>query len=218
MLDFLETLGGKAHLGEGLAVDLHLGGEYGHGLTVTAVGVGTGDLALLYAEFQGQGFLQTGAVEGGQGSELGRLQAGVDEGREGGDIGRIEDDHDELGVRAVLLDVVAEFGSDLAVAFEEVFTGHSFFTGCSAGGDDVLGILEGDGRVDGGGEVHAREGAMVHLGEDTLEAGLKDIVQADVGSKTEHAGGLDHVGADHTGGAHDQELFISKEFHDTMSF
>ncbi len=70
MLDFGKTFGRKTHLCEGLAVDLDLRCEHCHGLTVTTVGVGAANLVLRYAEFLCQGFLQTGAVEGGEGGEL----------------------------------------------------------------------------------------------------------------------------------------------------
>ena len=216
MLDFGEALCGQAHFGQGLAVHFHLGGENGHGFTVTTIGVGAGDLALLYAELLGQGFLQTGAIQGGQGGELLRLQAGTDEGGESGYIGRVENNHHELNVRAVLLNILAEFCGNLAVALEEVLTGHAFLAGCSTGGNDVLGILEGFGWINGGGEVHIRECAVVHLGQNALEARLEDIVQADVGGETQHAGGLNHVGTDHSGSAHNKELFISKEFHNYL--
>ena len=218
MLDFCETLFAQAHLPEGLAVNLYLGGEYGHGLTVTTVGVGAGDLALLYAELLGQGFLKTGAVQRGQRGELGRLEAGVDEGSESGDIGRVEDNYHELGVRAVLLDVVTEFGGNLAVALEEVLTGHALFTGRTAGGNNVLGTLESLCRVNGGREIDALEGAVVHLGQNALEARLENIVQADVGGKTEHGGRLGHVGANHAGCTDNEELFISKKLHDIVYF
>ena len=183
---------------------------------MTTVGVGTGDLALLDAELLRQGFLQTGAVQGGEGGELFRSETGTDEGGEGGDIGRVEDHHDELHVRAVLLDVLAELGSDLAVALEEILAGHAFLTGCTTGGDDILRILESDGRVDGCGQVDTRESAVVHLGEHALEAGLIDVIQADVRREAEHGGSLDHVGANHTGSADDEKLFISEKFHDFM--
>ena len=140
----------------------------------------------------------------------------MDEGGEGRYIRRVEDNHHELGVRAVLLDVVAEFGSNLAVAFEEVFAGHALFTRCAAGGDDVLGARESLCGVDGGREVDALEGAVIHLCQNTLKTGFEDIVQADVGGKTEHSGRLGHVGANHAGCADNEELFVSKKLHDIV--
>ena len=104
----------------------------------------------------------------------------MNKGRESCDIGRIEDNHHKLGVRAVLLDVVAEFCGNLAVALEEVLTGHAFLTGCAAAGDDVFCILEGLCGINCGSEVHALKCAVVHFCQDTLETGLKDIVEADV--------------------------------------
>ena len=195
---------------------LDLGGENRHGLAVTAVGVGAGHLALLDAELLRQGLLQTGAVEGGEGGELLRLQAGMDQRGERGHIGRVEDHDDVLDVRAVLADVVTELGGDLAVALQEVFTGHSFLARRTAGGDDVSGILERDGGIDGGRDVHARERAVVHLGEDALETGLENVVQADVGGQAEHRGRLGHVGADHPGGADDDKLLFSQELHNVI--
>ena len=193
MLDLSETLLGKTHLGKGLAVDLDLGSEYCHGLSVTTISVGTGHLALLDTELLGKSLLQTGAVEGGEGGELLRLQSGTDKSGDGGDISRVENDHDELHVRAVLLDVLTELSGDLAVALEKILTGHALFTGSSTGGDDVLGVGESLFRVDGGSDVDTREGAVVHLSENTLQTGLEDVVKANVGGKLEHGRCLGHV-------------------------
>ena len=95
--------------------------------------MGAGNLALLHAEFLRESFLQTGAVEGCEAGELLGFQAGVDEGGEGSDICRIEDNHHVLHIGAVLLDVVAEFGSDLAVALEKILAGHALLAGSAAG-------------------------------------------------------------------------------------
>ena len=157
-----------------------LGGENGQGLAVTAVGVGAGDLPLRNTELLRQGFLQTGAVEGGEGGQLLGLQAGVDEGGQGRDVGRIEDHDDVLAVGAVFLDVVTELGGDLAVALEEVLTGHALLARRTAGGEDILRILEGDGGIRSPGNVDAREGAMVHFGDDASQTGLVNIIETDI--------------------------------------
>ena len=77
VLDFFPTLVGEPHLGEGLAVDFHLRSEYGHLLTMSTVGVGTGHLVLLHAELECECLLQAGGVESGERSQLIGLQAGV---------------------------------------------------------------------------------------------------------------------------------------------
>ena len=180
---------------------------------MTTISVGTGHLALLDTELLGKSLLQTGAVEGGEGGELLRLQSGTDKSGEGGDISRVEDDHDELHVRAILLDVLSELSGDLAVALEKILTGHALLTGSSTRGNDVLGILEGDSGINGGGDVHTRESAMIHLSEDSEETGLKDVVKADVRGKLKHGGGLGHVRSDHSGGADDDQFVICQKSH-----
>ena len=57
------------------------------------------------------------------------LQAGVEQGYETGKVSRIEDDYNVLHIGAVSLDVLAEFFSNLAVACEQVFTGHTLLAG-----------------------------------------------------------------------------------------
>ena len=48
---------------------------------------------------------------------------------EGSYIGRVEDNNYMLYLRAVLLDVVTELGSNLTVAFQKVFACHSVLAG-----------------------------------------------------------------------------------------
>ena len=118
-----------------------------------------------------------------------------------------------LDVGAVGGDVFAEFLSDFAVAFEEVFAGHACLAGCSARGYDILGILECGGGVGCPRKVDIGECAVVHLGHDAPEAVLVDVVKAYVAGEPQHHRGLCHVGADHSGGAHDEEFFVCEEFH-----
>ena len=119
-------------LGEGSAVDLHLGCEYGHCLSVSAVGVCAGNLALLYAELLGERLLETGGVEGGESGDALGLKASMQHHSEAGEIGGVEDDDYMLYVGAVGLDVLSEVLGYLAVALEEILAGHAFLAGSSA--------------------------------------------------------------------------------------
>ena len=85
-----------------------------------------------HAELLSEGFLQTGAVEGSERGELLGLQTAVDKSGKGGDVSGVEDDDDVLHVRAILMDEIAELSSNLAVALEKVFAGHTLLTGCTA--------------------------------------------------------------------------------------
>ena len=74
-------------------------------------------------------------------------------------------------------------------------------------------ILEGNGRISGPADVGAFESAVVNFFGNTVHTGLEDIIKTYVWSETEHEGGLDHVGADHSAGTDDEQLFISKIIH-----
>ena len=52
----------------------------------------------------------------------------MDESCKSGNVSRVEDNYNVLYIRAILLDIVAELSSDLAVAFEKILTGHALFT------------------------------------------------------------------------------------------
>ena len=111
-------------------------------------------------------------------------------------------------VGAVLLDVLAEFGCNLAVALEEVLARHAFLTWSAAAGNDVLGTGESLLWIDGVGDVGAGECAVAHLIVDAMHAGLIDIVKADVGGEAQHKHTLNHVGADHAASANDHKLVV----------
>jgi len=70
LLDFCPTLVAETALAEGLTVNLNLGSENCHSLTVSTIGVSAGNLALLNAEFLGKSLLETGAVESCKGGNL----------------------------------------------------------------------------------------------------------------------------------------------------
>ena len=211
VLDGLDAFLGQAHPGDRGAADGGLGHEHRHGLAVTAVGEGVLHVGLADAELLREVGLQTRAVEGGQGGHPARTEAGVDEDGEGRDVSRVEDDHHVLDFRTVLADIFAEAGGDFAVAFQQVFTGHAFLTGSTAGGDDVLCAGEGFLRVRRGDEPHARESAVLHLEKDAVVTGLVHIVKADVRCQAQHGSDQGHVGADHTAGADDQKFFIREK-------
>jgi len=99
----------------------------------------------------------------------------------------------------------------LAVAGEEVFAGHAFLTGRTAGRDDVFGVFEGLGHVGGSRDLRVVETALTHFFCHTF--GREYIVEANVGSETHHQGALHHVGADHAGGTDDHEFFVSQKSH-----
>ena len=181
---------------------------------MSAVGVGAGHLALLYAEVGCKLGLETGGIEGCKGGHLRRLEAGVEEDHQTGKVGRVEDDNDMLDIGAVLLDILSEVLGNLAVPLEKVFTGHAGLAGSSSGGDDIFCILEGDCRVGGPGDVCSGEGAVVHLGDHSLESGLVDVIQAKIRCKLEHHGCLCHVGTDHAGSSDDGQFVICQKSHD----
>ena len=114
-----------------------------------------------------------------------------------------------LHVGAVLLDVFTEVGSNLAVALEQVFAGHTLLAGSTTRGDDILSAREGYLGVNGIGEVGTRECAVAHLIVHAVYAGLVDIIETDVGGEAEHQHALHHVGADHTTGTYNHEFFVS---------
>ena len=68
-----------------------------------------------------------------------------------------------LHIGAVLLDVLAQFLSNLAVAGEQVFTGHASLTGSTTGRNDILRIGESLLGVGGGGNLHVTETALAHF-------------------------------------------------------
>ena len=137
----------------------------------------------------------------------------MDERGKCGHIGGIEDDNDMLDIGAVLLDEVTEFGGYLAIALEEVFAGHALLAGSATGRNDILGVLESHFGIYGPGDVGTFECAVVNLFGDTVYAGFIDVVKTDVGGKAEHERGLGHIGADHSAGAHDGQLFVSQILH-----
>ena len=110
---------------------------------------------------------------------------------------------------AVLLDVVTKLGGNLAVAFQQVFTGHAFLAGSTTGRNDILGTGESLFGINGVGDIGTGEGALLNLVEDTVYSRLENVVKANVGSETEHEGALHHVGTNHTAGTDDDQFFIS---------
>ena len=183
---------------------------------MTAIGAGTGHLALLHLEVGGEFGLQTGRVEGGEGRHLAGLQAGVQEHHQTGQVGRVEDNDHVLNVRAILLDILTELLCDLAVAFQEVFAGHAGLAGGATGRDDVFCVLESNGGIRRPGEIDTLEGAMVHFGDNAFQTGLIHIIEADVRSKLEHHGGLRHVGTNHAGSTDDDEFLICQKSHNQL--
>ena len=208
VLDLLPALLRETHLREGLAVDLHLGSEDSHLLAVATIGVSTRDLVLLHAKLEGESLLQTRRVESSERSQLVGLQARVDESGEGSHVGRVEDDDHVLHLGAILLDVVAEVGSDLAVALEQVLAGHTVLAGSTTRGDDVLSTREGLFSINGVGDVGTLESTLLNLIEYAMNARLIDIVEANVRSEAEHQNALYHVRTNHTACADDNELVI----------
>ena len=96
---------------------------------MATIGVSASNLVLLYAELEGESLLQTCRVEGSERGQLVSLQTRVDESSEGGNVGGVEDNNYMLNVGAILLDVVTKVGSNLAVALEQILTGHTVLTG-----------------------------------------------------------------------------------------
>ena len=130
-----------------------------------------------------------------------------------GQVSRVEDNDNVLDVGAILLDILAEFLGDLAVALQEVFPGHAGLAGSTAGRNDIFGILECDSRIGRPGDGGTLECAMGHLGDNAFQSGFVNIVQADVRRQFQHHGRLGHIGADHTGRTHDGQLLICQKFH-----
>ena len=108
----------------------------------------------------------------------------------------------------ILLDVVAEVGSDLAVALEQVLAGHTVLAGSTTRGDDVLSTREGLFSINGVGDVGTLESTLLDLIEYAMNARLIDIVEANVRSEAEHQNALYHVRTNHTACADDNELVI----------
>ena len=142
----------------------------------------------------------------------------MDESCEGSNVGRIEDDDYMLHFGAVLLDVLAELGCNLAVALQQVFASHAFLAGSTTAGNDVLGACESLSRIDGIGDVCTGESTMAHLVVNAMNTGFVDVIQANVWGKAEHQNALHHVRADHTAGTNDNEFLVCQEFHDCVLF
>ena len=102
--------------------------EDGHLLAVAAVGGTTGNLILHHTELLGQSRLQTGGVQTSQRSHLTGLQTRVEQRHQTSQVSRIEDDHHVLYVRTELLDVLTQLLGNLAVACQQVLTGHTGLT------------------------------------------------------------------------------------------
>ena len=146
----------------------------------------------------------------------------MDQSGQSGHVSGVEDDNHVLNVRAVLLDVVTEVSSDLAVALQQILTCHASLTRSTTRGDDVfsagesllgsLGNLLGIAHVLNGrsivGDVGTGECALLNLIEDTMNTRLIDIVETYVRSKAEHQNALHHVGTDHTACTDDDQLVI----------
>ncbi len=92
----------------------------------------------------------------------------MDEGYETRNVSRVENYNDKFDLRAIFLDIVSEFLSCLGVACEKILTGHALFARCSAGRDDVLSILECNGRICSGKDVGIIESALAHFFSDAL--------------------------------------------------
>ena len=180
---------------------------------MTAIGVSTYHLILLYAKLSSESLLQASRVKSSKRSELVGLQTRVNKSGKSGNVSGIEDYYHMLYVRAVLLDIVAKLSSNLAVAYEQILAGHTVFTRSTTRRDDVLSTRESNLRVNRIREICTRECAMAHFFIYTVYARLEDVIQADVRSKTEHECRLNHVAADHTTGTNDNEFFVSQKFH-----
>ncbi len=49
-----------------------------------------------------------------------------------------------------------------------------------------------------------------------MHAWLEDVVKANIRSEPKHKGSLCHIGADHSAGTDNEQLFVSKVFHNNI--
>ena len=138
----------------------------------------------------------------------------MDKSGESGNVSRVEDNYNMLYVRAILLDIVTELSGDLAVALEKILAGHTVLTWSTAGRDDELGACESLLRIGCPSYVGTWESTVVHFLGYTVDSRFDDVIETDVRSKTEHKGGLSHVGADRTAGTDDEQLLVCQKSHD----
>ena len=140
----------------------------------------------------------------------------MDESNETGDVGGVENYNEEFCVGTIFLDVLSEFFCYFGVAGEEVFAGHTLFTGCAARRDDVFCTGESFGCIGSACDVYIIEAALTHFLSNAFCA--EYVVEADVGSEVHHARCLSHVRANHTGCAHDDKFVVCKKIHNEVCF
>ena len=111
-----------------------------------------------------------------------------------------------LHVGAVVLDVLAQTLCNLAVALEQILTGHTGLAGSATARDDIFSTGECFLSIGGGSDVHVIETALAHFLGHAL--GREYVIQADVGSQAHREGGLNHVGSDHAGSTDDDQFVV----------
>ena len=113
-----------------------------------------------------------------------------------------------LDVRAICLDVLTQFFSNLAVASEEVFARHAFLAGSTTAGDDVFCIRESFLHVRCCRDCHVFKTALAHFLSHAF--GRKYVIETDVACEAHSKSRLNHVAANHAGCADDDEFVVCK--------
>ena len=152
--------------------------------------------------------LQACAVESCQRAHLRRLEARIDERDKAGYVGGVEHHHHMLHIGTVLAHVLAELCGNLGIALQKVLAGHAGLTGGATAAHHVAGTRQSLADIGGIGKIDAFKSAMVEFLGHTFEGGSVGVVKADVRRKTHHHGGLCHIGANHTGRAHNDKFIV----------
>src|SRR5574344_898416 len=96
-----------------------------------------------------------------------------------------------LYVRTILFDVLAKTFCYLAVAFEQILTGHTCFTWSTTGRDDILGVCESLFSICSSCNLYITKSTLTHLLGNTFRR--KDVIKTNVTCQTHRKSCLNHV-------------------------
>ena len=111
-------------------------------------------------------------------------------------------------VRAILMNIFTELSGNLCISFQQIFAGHTCFTGSSTGRNNIR--SSGQRFLDIGsiGKVDTFKTAVIQLFCYSFQSRGKWVIQTDIRSEFHHHGCLCHIGADHSGSSYNRKFLV----------
>jgi len=152
--------------------------------------------------------LQTGAVQGSQCRNLRGFQTWIQQSNQSGDVCRIKDHNDMFYVRAILMNIFTELSGNFCISLQQIFAGHTCFTGSSTGRDNVRSSCQRFFDIGSKCKVDTFKTAVIQFFSYSFQSRGKWIIQANIRSESHHHGCLCHIGADHSGSSYNRKFLV----------